>query len=154
MASAEDIVHELDRWSRTHGVAVYIDRKPLQEVTGRAVSVIADLRLSLSQSQHEAERAKAELARLQSELAGVRERVEKMERALRTIRSDCGTLSPQEFCNVCTDGLGLARAPYEGAADPNESCITLTSKIRDMRDRAVAASLSSRPLAPAEVSRG
>lgn len=119
-----------------------------------AVIAIEECRLALSQGREREADLRTENARLQSELAGVRERVEKMERALRTIRSDCGTLSPQEFCNVCTDGLGLARAPYEGAADPNESCITLTSKIRDMRDRAVAASLSSRPLAPAEVSRG
>jgi len=82
---------------------------------------LTKLRLSLSQSQHEAEKAKGEIARLQSELAGVRGRMEAAEKV-------CGLFGE-----------------WDASRPANYSPAWYALKA------AHSAWLSSRPLAPAEV---
>jgi len=86
-----------------------------------AQSQSSKLRLALSQSQHEAEKAKGEIARLQSELAGVRGRMEAAEKV-------CGLFGE-----------------WDASRPANYSPAWYALKA------AHSAWLSSRPLAPAEV---
>lgn len=49
--------------------------------------------------------------------------LERAHNALRHIAHSADTLSPQEFINVCANGLGVDRHEYAGQCDPNRSLV-------------------------------
>lgn len=52
-----------------------------------------------------------------------RRQIKRAEDALCHILHSADTLSPQEFINVCANGLGVARHEYVGECNPNKSLV-------------------------------